>query len=68
MYPFCQKDDGKKYKSCTKDVKKMYRFSLKLEYINALANVKRSETFDEMARDEARHGRALEGLLKRYFK
>ena len=45
----------------------MYRFSLKLEYINALANVKRSETFDEMARDEARHGRALEGLLKRYF-
>lgn len=22
---------------------------------------------DEMARDEARHGRALEGFLKRYF-
>ena len=22
----------------------------------------------EMARDEARHGRGLEGLLKRYFK
>jgi len=23
--------------------------------------------FDEMARDEARHGKAFEGLLKRYF-
>jgi len=27
----------------------------------------RSEGYDEMARDEARHGKALEGLLKRYF-
>ena len=27
----------------------------------------RSEAFDEMARDEARHGKAFEGLLKRYF-
>ena len=26
------------------------------------------DTIHEMARDEARHGRALEGLLKRYFK
>ncbi len=26
------------------------------------------DTVHEMARDEARHGRALEGLLKRYFK
>ena len=25
------------------------------------------DTVHEMARDEARHGRALEGLLKRYF-
>ena len=31
------------------------------------ANVERSGTFDEMARDEARHGKAFEGLLKRYF-
>ena len=28
----------------------------------------RSEVNDEMARDEARHGKAFEGLLKRYFK
>ena len=26
------------------------------------------QTVHEMARDEARHGRGLEGLLKRYFK
>ena len=26
------------------------------------------DTFHEMARDEARHGKALEGLLKRYYK
>ena len=27
----------------------------------------RSEGYDEMARDEARHGKAFEGLLRRYF-
>ena len=26
------------------------------------------DTVHEMARDEARHGKTLEGLLKRYFK
>ncbi|MBE7029779.1 MAG: NADH peroxidase, partial [Ruminococcaceae bacterium] len=26
------------------------------------------DTVHEMARDEARHGKGLEGLLKRYFK
>ena len=26
------------------------------------------DTVHEMARDEARHGKAFEGLLKRYFK
>ncbi len=30
-------------------------------------NHERSEVIDEMARDEARHGRALKGLLERYF-
>ena len=30
-------------------------------------NHERSEVIDEMARDEARHGKAFEGLLKRYF-
>lgn len=28
----------------------------------------RSHTVHEMARDEARHGKALKGLLDRYFK
>ena len=32
-----------------------------------LCKTKRSAGFDEMARDEARHGKAFEGLLKRYF-
>ena len=27
----------------------------------------RSEVNDEMAKDEARHGKAFEGLLQRYF-
>lgn len=30
-------------------------------------NHERSEVIDEMAKDEARHGKAFEGLLKRYF-
>ena len=29
--------------------------------------MREAHTVHEMARDEARHGRALEGLLKRYF-
>ena len=32
-----------------------------------LCKTKRSAGFDEMARDEARHGHGFEGLLKRYF-
>ncbi len=30
-------------------------------------NHERSEVIDEMAKDEARHGKAFEGMLKRYF-
>ena len=30
-------------------------------------NHERSEVIDEMARDEARHGKAFEGLRNRYF-
>jgi hypothetical protein len=55
------------------DVKKKYRSVIK-ETSEMLGNtrffpaiVKRSVTIDEMARDEARHGRALKGLLDRYF-
>jgi hypothetical protein len=32
-----------------------------------LCKTKRSAGFDEMARDEARHGKAFAGLLERYF-
>ena len=31
-------------------------------------NHERSEVIDEMAKDEARHGRGMQGLLDRYFK
>jgi len=37
-------------------------FNLAVPYIH-----ERSEVNDEMARDEARHGKAFEGLLARYF-
>lgn len=35
--------------------------------VKLLCKTKRSAGFDEMAKDEARHGKAFEGLLKRYF-
>jgi len=35
--------------------------------IAGFAVMERSAMTDEMARDEARHGKAFEGLLKRYF-
>ena len=35
--------------------------------LSSLCTTERSEGCDEMARDEARHGKAFEGLLKRYF-
>jgi len=34
----------------------------------AFRRCERSEASYEMARDEARHGKALKGLLDRYFK
>ena len=33
----------------------------------SLAVTSECEVTDEMAKDEARHGKAFEGLLKRYF-
>jgi hypothetical protein len=33
-----------------------------------MAHARRRGTVHEMARDEARHGKALKGLLERYFK
>ena len=35
--------------------------------VAGFAVMERSAMTDEMARDEARHGKAFEGLLKRYF-
>jgi len=44
-------------------------FVLLLEYLpTPFPSIhERSEVNDEMARDEARHGKALKGLLERYF-
>ncbi len=51
---------------------KCYDFLRKSKERNRISaeakSVERSGTLYEMARDEARHGKALEGLLKRYFK
>ena len=33
-----------------------------------MPHARRRATVHEMARDEARHGKALQGLLERYFK
>jgi hypothetical protein len=37
-------------------------------YLNVIDVAMRAHTVHEMARDEARHGKAFEGLLARYFK
>jgi hypothetical protein len=39
-----------------------------LSPVQAFAAFEVPDLMYEMARDEARHGRGLEGLLKRYFK
>jgi hypothetical protein len=36
--------------------------------LGTMAHARRRGTVHEMARDEARHGKALKGLLERYFK
>ena len=36
-------------------------------FLSSLCTTERSEGCDEMAKDEARHGKALQGLLERYF-
>ena len=38
------------------------KVNLTLQNVDAI-----NDTVHEMARDEARHGKAFEGLLKRYF-
>ena len=48
----------------TKDFLKMLMSST---FLASLIH-ERSEVNDEMAKDEARHGCAFQGLLKRYFK
>ena len=58
------------FKRCIKDGEKMQEFQESWRTIfseKSQRKTKRSAGFDEMARDEARHGKAFEGLLKRYF-
>ncbi len=38
-----------------------------MQYIHDTVHATSGRRPDEMARDEARHGKAFEGLLKRYF-
>ena len=68
------KEVQKWYSFCIKDVKKMYERYFKEELILLSRNtysiqflMSVSEMAYEMARDEARHGKAFEGLLARYF-
>ena len=46
----------------------MYRRCFKDVYKIKLSRREATDTVHEMARDEARHGKAFEGLLGRYFK
>ena len=48
-------------------VKKRRKKPLKIVRAKALNLDAIHDTVHEMARDEARHGKAFEGLLKRYF-
>ena len=48
-------------------VKKRRKKALKIVRFLALNLDAIHDTVHEMARDEARHGKAFEGLLKRYF-
>ena len=45
----------------------MYRRCFKDVYKIRDSRREAADTVHEMARDEARHGKAFEGLLKRYF-
>ena len=57
MYVLC----SEMYRNCTKDVKT--NGFAKENNLDAI-----HDTVHEMAKDEARHGKAFEGLLNRYFK
>ena len=55
----------------TKSLRKMCQLILTKSYLAKRAKAANldaiHDTVHEMARDEARHGKAFEGLLKRYF-
>ena len=57
MYVLC----SEMYRNSTKDVKT--NGFVKENNLDAI-----HDTVHEMAKDEARHGKAFEGLLNRYFK
>ena len=56
-----------KENSC-KNLCEMIEYQYKAIHDTVVPIHERSEVNDEMARDEARHGKALQGLLNRYFK
>ena len=45
----------------------MFKRCLLLRDFYDILELGKTNTVHEMARDEARHGKAFEGLLKRYF-
>jgi len=61
-------------KRCSRKVSQMLKrcsnlsYTLLIDSSPVLRSNTSNDTVHEMARDEARHGRGLEGLLKRYFK
>ena len=65
----------KMYRPCTQANERSSENELKMPEQQAFSfrnsspphNHERSEVIDEMAKDEARHGKAFEGLLNRYF-
>ena len=59
--PLWYEDVEKTFERCSKTFKAFF-----LSAVVSFRN-ERSEVSDEMARDEARHGKAFAGLLKRYF-
>jgi len=60
-------------KRCSRKVSQMLKrcsnlsYTLLIDSSPVLRSNTSNDTVHEMARDEARHGRGLEGLLKRYF-
>ena len=68
LYQSCMIVPSFPKEKCCVNPCEMIEYSYKVISAQVAPIHERSEVNDEMARDEARHGRGLEGLLKRYFK